>query len=100
MEGIDRGIADEDVDLAEFRLCLFHEGLQLVLVVDVAGNRNGAIVASRPFLVDLGRDFVAGYLLARGDDDISAVLRHALGNSLADTFGRAGDNGGLAVEIE
>jgi hypothetical protein len=48
---------------------------------------------------DVGH-LVAGVLLARRDDDLGAVLGHALGDGAADAARRAGDHGHLATQVE
>ena len=100
MERVHGCIADQDIDLAEFCLGLLNKRLELFLVVYVARNGDGPVAALCPIIVDVGGDSLAGALLARGDDDIGAVLRHAFGYGLADAFGRASDDGGFVSKIE
>src|SRR5262249_13987379 len=51
-------------------------------------------------VIDLLCDGVADIGLARGDHDLGAVLGHALGDRLADAFGRTGDDGDFSLHVE
>src|SRR4028118_233618 len=63
------------------------------------GRADGRALAGSGFF-EGGGDFLAGVLLPARDDDAGAVGRHLLGHGAADTAGGAGDDGGLAGEIE
>ncbi len=96
--GVGRGVADEDVDLAEAGDGGVDEVLQAGLVGDVGGDDDGGGAAHGG--VDFGGGGFAGIGLATADDHIGAVFGHAVGDRLADAARGAGDEGGLAGEVE
>ncbi|MNS70132.1 hypothetical protein D3C72_1034710 [compost metagenome] len=96
--GVGRGVADQDVDLAEGGGRLVRQTLQVFLGGDVGGDGDGAALAVPG--VDRAGDLFARPGLARGDDDAGAVLGQTLGYGLADALGRAGDDGDLAAQIK
>src|SRR6185437_5324697 len=72
--------------------------LQIVLGRDVRRNRERDLLAR--LIVDGFGDLVAGLLLARGDHDLRAVLRHPLGDRAADAARGACDDGNLSSHVE
>ena len=96
--GVGRGVTDENVDLAERGARLVHEMLKLILGGDV--GRDGDRRACAVLLVQRFGDFLTGTGLARGNDDLCALLCHLFGDRFADAAGRAGDERDLAGEIE
>ena len=75
------------------------QGLDQILpgsgIVHGSGHADGLAACSDNLLCDL----VAGLLLPAGDDYGGAVLRHELGNGVADAAGGAGDDSDLAGQI-
>jgi len=96
--GIERRIADEDVDSAECGAALRHKVLQLLLVIDVGGDRHSHFGPAR--LVDVVRHLLAGVGLAARNDDLGAVFRQTMHDGLADAFGRARDERHFSAQIE
>ena len=96
--GVGRGVADEDVDGAELFLRAREKVLQLCLFRNARRDGDGAAFAV--FGIDGGGHFVAGFLLAAGNDDLCAVRGKLLGDSLADAAAGAGDDGDLSGQIE
>ena len=95
------GVVDADVDAAEGLGRLGDGGLHLLLVADVADQRQRAAAG----LLDLGgggvdRAFELGIGLGGlgGDGDVGAVARGALGDGEADAAAGAGDEQRLAFE--
>ena len=94
--GIDRGVADQDVDLAVMFYRARDQRLDLGFARDVAGNDMG-VAAGFADAVGYG---LAGVRLAAGDHHLGAELRQQFGRGTADAAARAGDDGDLAGEIE
>ena len=95
--GVDGGVAHEHINLSEGVHCFVHEGLQLILVADVAWHRDGGTGKRR---VDLIGDLFTRIGFAAGHHHVGAVLGHAIGDGLADALGGPGDDGRFAAEIE
>ena len=96
--GVEGRVADEHVDSAPLCARLCHEILQLLLVVDVAGDGDGDFLAA--LLVDLFGHPVAGVRFAARDHDLGAVLRESPHDRLADALRGAGDKRHFAAQIE
>src|SRR5258708_2081473 len=94
--GVDRGVADEDVDRAEGLPRLVDEPLQRRLVADMGGDANR--LAARP--LDAGDDFLAGLGLAPGHHDVGAAQRPLFGNGAPDPSRTTGGDPRLPGEIE
>jgi hypothetical protein len=93
---IDRGVADQDVDLAVMAGRTLDQRLDLLAARDVAGN--DMRVAAR--LADALCDFLAGVGLAAGDHNLGAEFCEQLGRRTADATAGAGDDRDFAGEIE
>ena len=94
--GIDRGIADEDIDFAPMPDRAGDEGVEFLTARDIAGDCDGLGTRTS----DGGRHLFACARLAARDHDLGAVIRHRFRDRLADTPCRAGDHGDLAGKIE
>ncbi len=98
--GVHRRITDQHVDLAEGLGASVDKLLKLILVADMAGNRDGLVALFGPILVDVVGHRIAGVGLARGNDHIRTVFRHAFRNGLPNTLRGTGDDGRHAVHVE
>ena len=94
--GVDRGVADEDVDLAVMLCGARDQRLDFLAARDVAGDDMGVAAG----LLDAFGDFVTGVRLAAGDHDFGAELCQQLRRGTADAAAGAGDDGDFAGEIE
>lgn len=91
------GVVDDDVEAAVGVLGEREEGLDLLLVGDVAGQGGDAVRA------ELGGERLLGLLQAAGvgvaDDDAGALLQEAAGGGSADPGpGGRGDDGGAVLQ--
>src|SRR3546814_7785778 len=77
---------------------LLYHGVQRRLVGYAGGDGDGAL--SPAPRVDGGRHLLAGLLLAAGNHHIGARLRKCFRNGAPDAAGRAGDDRGLAAQVE
>ena len=89
-------IVDQDVDLPEGGEGSLHQAVEFLPVGDVAGM-GCRLAAHRPHL---GRDLVAGFQLAAGDEDVGTVLGEGLHHLVAQPAAAAGNEGNLAREVE
>ena len=98
--GIDRGVADRDVDASPLLARLVDQGLQGFLLGDARRDRDRLAGAIRARGVDLRRNGIAGLGLAARDDDLRAVGGKLLRDRPADPPGRTGDDGDLTGQVE
>jgi hypothetical protein len=57
-------------------------------------------MASSPLPAQLSCHLVAGILVPARNDHLCSLLRHAMSYSLADTFGRASDQGNFSFQTK
>ncbi len=91
--GLDAGIGDHDVDLAEGGDRLGDAGIDLRLVGDVDADADRALLAAK-----LGGGGVGAFLIEVGDHHLRALAREERGDFLADAAGRTGDDGNLVLK--
>ena len=91
------GIVDHDVDAAERLVGLLDEVLGVVVLAQIGGDRHD-LAAGR--LGDLLRGGFERLLAPRADRDVDAFLGERERDALADAFAAAGDQRGLALELE
>src|SRR5205085_2208116 len=94
--GIDRGVADQDVDLAKVLGRTRDQRLDFLPPRDVAGNNVGIAACS----TNSGGHFLAGLSLAAGNHHLGAESGQKLRRGTADAATGAGDNSYFACEIE
>ena len=96
------GVVDQHVDAAEGGDGLLDGALDLRLVADVGGDRQGAAARALDLLgrgVDGARELRVRLGGLGGDHDVGAVRRGPEADRQADAAARAGDEQGLAFEI-
>ena len=93
---IDRGIADQDVDLAPQAARLIHQMLQIFFLADVAGDGRNI----QPIFLKLRRHLLAFVRLAAGDHYLGTRLRQRLRDRQSDSFGGTSDNRHLPRQIK
>ena len=91
------GVVDHDVDAAERLVRLLDEVLGVGVLAQVGRDGDDLAVGRAR---DLGGGGFQHVLAARADRDIDALLGEREGDALADALAAAGDERGLAVELQ
>ena len=108
--GVDGRVANQAMNIPRLLAGLFHQMLQLLGVIDVAGDGEGfvfatlvslvSLVSLTEPLVDIRCYPITSLLVAAGDDYSRALLCHALCNGFADAAAGASDERGLTAEVK
>ena len=85
------GVANQDIDLSHVRNALIDQGLELLLVRDIAGHGKRQFSPSRR-LIDLRGHLFTRLYLAAGDDHLDALQGQLLCDGPSNATGRPGDN--------
>src|SRR6266511_113054 len=79
------------------RIALRNKPLAIFPIADVTGERENATAGARG---DIAGRLLTGVELAAGDDEVGAMLGKGFRNREAETTATAGDDRGLAAEVE
>ena len=95
-KGIQRSIADQNVNCPIGGTRGIHQIFKLLLIIDIAGD-SGRL---QTFVSQFCRHGVTSVLISAGNDHSGTLLRHPLSNCLSYSLGRSRNQCNFAFQVE